>query len=202
MKTCYTVVIAILALFATSMPAMAQGMGTTQETNKTANHSDFSLGTGLIFGAMNSQVMYGAYLDAAIGNSRIDLNIGKEITTTPNIYLVTSLPNPEPSFKKISLSYGREIFSGIASVMLAAGPEYTWGLGDGKYLYSEKPGVSGDLGNDYYESNPFSRLGLSLDANVDVPVSRHITFGLRSSLTIDKVESYGLFGVSVGYVFH
>ncbi|HZK76829.1 MAG TPA: hypothetical protein VFD13_07970 [Candidatus Kapabacteria bacterium] len=199
MKTFYTVVTAILALLASSMPAMAQGVGTT---NKTTDNSDFSLGTGLLCGAMNSQVMVGAYLDAAIGEARIDLNIAEEITSTPSLNFVDNLPNPEPSFKRISLTYGREIFSGLALVVLAAGPEYTWGIVDGKYLYSDKTSAFTGLGTDHYESSHFTRVGLALDANVDVPVSRHFAFGLRSSLTIDNAETYGLFGMTFGYVFH
>jgi hypothetical protein len=145
-------------------------------------------------------VMVGAYLGAAVGKSRIDFNFGEEITTNPSIDWVTNLPNPEPSFKRVSLTYGREIVDGLAAVVVAAGPEYSWGIADGKHLYSDQPVLNGGLGTDYYEANPFSRWGLSIDANVEVPVSHYVAFGLRSSLTIDHAESYGLFGITFGFL--
>lgn len=199
MKNSFAAAITLLSLLSTSSNAVAQDADTLRANG--AIHSDLSLRAGLIAGAINSQVMAGAYLATTIGKSRIDLNIGEEITTTPSLNFVDNLPDPVPSFKRISLSYGREIFSGIASVVLAAGPEYAWGIADGKYLHTAKSPNGIGFGTDYYETNPFSRLGLSLDANVDIPISRHFAFGLRSSLTIDGVETYGLLGMTFGYVF-
>ncbi len=156
MKTFYTVVIALLTLLAVSMSAMAQGI---RKPSGSSTDPNFSLGAGLIFGGMHSEVMSGAYLDAAIGKSRIDLNFEEEITSNPSTNYVNSLPDPVPIFKRISLVYGREIVHGLASVRLAAGPEYTWGTADGKYLYSDKTSAIAGLSTDYYESNPFSRMG-------------------------------------------
>jgi len=210
MKTFYTVVIAILALLATSMPAMAQGVDSlsTTKPSEDSGHSGFSLNAALLDGVMHSEYVYGGYLYASIGKSGIGLDVLMNLfSSTDGAPFRTELPLPY--LNRVSLMFEREVYglgNKVGTIMLsfAAGPAYTFGIARGQYLSSVNEGtgpVAMMYGSDYYQSVPISRLGLSLGADID-EVFGPMLMGFRLSLTIDKVESYGYFGTKFGYIFN
>lgn len=162
--------------------------------------SNFSLGVGLDFGGMHSQGMAGAYLDATFGTSRIDADISEESSGGSYSYFETDVPTPY--LNRVALTYGRTVFDKGISISLAAGPVYTFGVRNGKYLYSTTTDpFLGIPWTSYFESIPINELGLTAGAMLDLPLGRHFDLGFRTSLTVDRAESYGLFAMTIGYVF-